>query len=77
MFLQKSTILTTIILAVGLTIANWIGYIVFKHCHVYIDATLILSLLALVVIARFYYAGIIAALSTKTKNTFVQNSIFK
>ncbi len=76
-FLQKSTILTTIILAVGLTIANWIGYIVFKHCHVYIDATLILSLLALVVIARFYYAGIIAALSTKTKNTFVQNSIFK
>jgi len=76
-FLHKSSLLTTIILAVGLTIANGIGYLVFKHCHLYLDATLILSLLALVVIARFYYAGFIAAFSTKTKNSFIQNSIFK
>ena len=76
-FLLKSTLLTTIILAIGLTLANWICYIVFKNAHLYLDTTLILSLMALVVIARFYYAGIIAAIRTKSKSPLVEISVFK
>ena len=76
-FLLKSTLLTTIILAIGLTLANWICYLVFKHTHLYLDATLILSLMALVVIARFYYAGIIAAIRTKSKSPLAEKSVFK
>ena len=76
-FLLKSSLLTTIILAIGLTVANWICYKMFKHANIYLDATLILSLMALVVIARFYYAGIIAAIRTKSKHPFVENSMFK
>lgn len=76
-FLDKSGLLTTILVLLWLIGINWIGYIVFKKQGTYIDAVLILALVAMLLAAREIYEAFIQSWAINHKNKFIETSIFK
>lgn len=76
-FFDKSGLLTTILVLLWLIGINWIGYIVFKKQGTYIDAVLILALVAMLLAAREMYEAFIQSWAINHKNKFIETSIFK
>ena len=76
-FFDKSGLLTTILVLLWLIGINWIGYIVFKKQGTYIDAVLILALVAMLLAAREMYEAFIQSWAINHKNEFIETSIFK
>lgn len=76
-FFDKSGLLTTILVLLWLIGINWIGYIAFKKEGTYIDAVLILALVAMLLAAREMYEAFIQSWAINHKNKFIETSIFK
>ena len=76
-FLDKSAVLTTIVVLFWLIGINWGGYIIFKTYGVYIDIVLILALVAMLIAAREIYEAFIQSWAINHNNKYIETSIFK
>lgn len=76
-FMDKSALLSTIVVTAWLILISWGGYVVFKHSSVYIDTKLLLALTAMVIVARKYYGAFIKTWAANHSNKFIETSLFK
>lgn len=77
LFLQKSTLLATILISLWLVVVNGLFYELFRQTEVYLDAVLVLALLMMTLLAHKYYSALIKALEANHKNKFLETSLYR
>lgn len=75
-FLEKSGMLTTVLVVSWLIAINWTGYLLFKNNGVYVDTVLIQASVALLMAARGIYKAFIQSMAINHDHQYFRTSIF-